>query len=189
MGRQATLSILALYKFDQTIFDDFVVPDSYSKNDAVDHILLECAELEFRYPDPRIARDAIALWSRANQDAWRHWEKITAADYSPIENYDRTETASDSTHTSASTTSASDNLQRVAAFNETALQPSNSSRTDAAGDTTGDSSTEHRARVHGNIGVTTNQQMINAEIDLLPRLNFYKAVTESFRREFCLLIY
>jgi len=43
-------------------------------------------------------------------------------------------------------------------------------------------------RTHGNIGVTTSQQMIQSERDLV-RYDFYMEIVNSFKREFCLLIY
>ena len=36
---------------------------------------------------------------------------------------------------------------------------------------------------HGNIGVTTNQQMINEELDLLERFNLYLWIARKFRNE------
>lgn len=41
----------------------------------------------------------------------------------------------------------------------------------------------------GNIGVTMTQQMLNADLDMLPRLNPYQFIVESFKNRFCLLIY
>lgn len=47
--------------------------------------------------------------------------------------------------------------------------------------------TAHRGRVHGNIGVTTTQQMIQSEIDL-DRFNIYDEIAIIFVREFCLAL-
>ena len=46
----------------------------------------------------------------------------------------------------------------------------------------------HSSRVHGNIGVTTSQQMIESERELV-RYDFYKEIADSFKNEFCLLVY
>lgn len=43
-------------------------------------------------------------------------------------------------------------------------------------------------RTHGNIGVTTSQQMIQSERDLV-RYDFYMEIVNSFKKEFCLLVY
>lgn len=45
------------------------------------------------------------------------------------------------------------------------------------------------SRIHGNIGVTTSQQMLESELDLVPRLNFYRYLAEEFKRRFCILVY
>ena len=46
--------------------------------------------------------------------------------------------------------------------------------------------TEH---THGNIGTTTNQQMIEAELSLLRHFDIYGFIAEKFESELCLMIY
>lgn len=48
--------------------------------------------------------------------------------------------------------------------------------------------TTHKGRIHGNIGVTTTQQMIQAEIDL-QKYDFVNGVAIEFEEEFMLQIY
>lgn len=62
-------------------------------------------------------------------------------------------------------------------------------------DTTSNSLTEsgedhstHSGRVHGNIGVTTSQQMLESELKLR-RFNVYEQISNMFKHEFCLPIY
>ena len=43
--------------------------------------------------------------------------------------------------------------------------------------------------MHGNIGVTTNQQMINQELDLLERFNVYGWIAKTFRADLILEVY
>ena len=75
-----------------------------------------------------------------------------------------------------------------------------SSDTDHSADTTatstsvngsenGSRNANHNGRIHGNIGVTTSQQMLTAELDLAPRVNMYEVITRDFRNRFCLLVY
>ena len=54
-------------------------------------------------------------------------------------------------------------------------------------DTTG--TVEHVGRVHGNIGVTTSQQMLQSELDLVPQLNIINYIISSFKSRFCILVY
>lgn len=46
----------------------------------------------------------------------------------------------------------------------------------------------HTGRIHGNIGVTTSQQMLEAELDL-GYWNIYSRITDMFLKEFCIMIY
>lgn len=48
--------------------------------------------------------------------------------------------------------------------------------------------TNHTGRVHGNIGVTTSQQMIEAQRNVV-RFNIIDEIVQSFKRRFCILIY
>lgn len=43
--------------------------------------------------------------------------------------------------------------------------------------------------VHGNIGVTTNQQMITAEIQMRVEYNLYNIIINQFKQKFCILVY
>lgn len=100
-------------------------------------------------------------------------------------------------------------LNKIAGFDASALVDHDSgtssrSGTDTASgtdNTTGTERTElthgekiadagtRTSRIHGNIGVTTSQQMLESELDLVPRLNFYRYLAEEFKRRFCILVY
>ena len=41
----------------------------------------------------------------------------------------------------------------------------------------------------GNIGVTMSHQLLRAELDIIPDLNPYQFIVNSFKRRFCLLVY
>lgn len=49
-----------------------------------------------------------------------------------------------------------------------------------------DDTTKHNLRTHGNIGVTTNQQMMTQEVDFWNKFNFYDMVANKFLFELCL---
>ena len=46
----------------------------------------------------------------------------------------------------------------------------------------------HKARLYGNIGVTTSQQMLQSELDIA-RFNLYEQIADLFVQEFCLMVY
>ena len=48
---------------------------------------------------------------------------------------------------------------------------------------------EIESNVSGNIGVTTSQQMLASELDLIPRLDLIDYIADDFHSEFCLMMY
>ena len=46
----------------------------------------------------------------------------------------------------------------------------------------------HKARLFGNIGVTTSQQMLQSELDIA-RWNLYEHIADLFCQEFCVMVY
>ena len=61
----------------------------------------------------------------------------------------------------------------------------NSSNTDIGTDNHTD---KHNARLFGNIGVTTSQQMLQSELDIA-RWNLYDHISDLFAQEFCIMVY
>lgn len=47
---------------------------------------------------------------------------------------------------------------------------------------------KHNARLYGNIGVTTSQQMLQSELDIA-RWNMYEHIADLFCQEFCVMVY
>ena len=52
-----------------------------------------------------------------------------------------------------------------------------------------DTEITHTSRIHGNIGVVPSQQMLEAELNVAPKLNIMNIIIESFKNRFCLLVY
>lgn len=48
---------------------------------------------------------------------------------------------------------------------------------------------DYDSHVYGNIGVTTSQQMLASELDIIPRLDLIDYVADDFHNEFNLMIY
>ena len=95
MSRSVTLSIMGLYNNDQTVLDMMVFPDGFTdaqKTITKENILIECAEFEFLYPAPEVAKTIIGIWSRKELPYWNRVYAASQAEYNPIENYRRNET-------------------------------------------------------------------------------------------------
>lgn len=89
MGRTANLSVLGLYNWDDSIFDNLVIPDALDADIVTDNILAECAELEVLYPNPTVFKALIGVWSRKENPVWEKLYATTQYEYNPIENYNR----------------------------------------------------------------------------------------------------
>lgn len=73
--------------------------------------------------------------------------------------------------------------------NSTGSTISNNNEYVTGSESTNDSSTNTReGRAHGNIGVTTSQQMLESELDIA-KWNIYKHITDLFMQEFCIMVY
>lgn len=95
MSRGATLSIMGLYNQDSTVLDLMQFPEDFTeaqKQNVKENILVECAELEFLYPAPLVAKNIIGIWSKKEVPYWNRVYKASLLKYDPIENYRRNET-------------------------------------------------------------------------------------------------
>ena len=211
------LTIMGMYEYDNTIFNSLVLPEGLDRNTAIDEIIMECAELECLYPSIPFLKKAVGIWSATMQSSFaRVWSAVNL-EYNPIENYDRQEnetTTGTRQHSGQDVTSGSNSDTRtisdngsvqnkIAGFDASALVDHDSGTSSRSGtdSTTGTDRTElthgekiadagtRTSRIHGNIGVTTSQQMLESELDLVPKLNFYRYLAEEFKRRFCILVY
>lgn len=194
---RATISILGLYNLNDTLFDDLVIPENMDSDLLIENLVTELAELELIYSDFNFMKFMIGVWSRKELPTWERVYKASVKEYNPIENYDRQEEWRDTLNQNSalnSQSSGNNTLQHdVAGFNSSVLV--NSSKDTENGSNTGwtsdtsNSSGYHSGRVHGNIGVTTSQQMLQAELDIAPKLNAYDFIINSFKNRFCLQVY
>ena len=257
----AFLTVMGLYNFDNTLLNTLVFPGGMDGDKLKNAILLETAELEVVYPDPRFFKTAINLWSNTRLDTWNRIYYAARLEYNPIENYDRYETETsgntrqhsgvDSTSESVQGSSVTDGentriisnknttsnsnqgsgtdsqttTNEITAFDSNALvthdrsattgQNSSTltqsgtetqSGTDTLTDDTTITNTESKtgsfthgekiadsasreSHIHGNIGVTTSQQMLQSELEISEKLNIYDYIVQEFKRRFCILVY
>ena len=92
---RATLSLMGMYEYDNTILDFFHYPDKWETADKdvfVNKLLLDTAELEVLYPDANIFKTAIKYWSAAEVQNWNKLYDTTVLDYNPIWNKNGTVT-------------------------------------------------------------------------------------------------
>lgn len=91
----ATTGLLDLLYYDDTIMDNFTVPDGIDRQLALDTIYQRCGMTPLYHPDPAWLKFYIGRWCSKNVKTWEELYKTTIQDYNPIYNYDRTEETTD----------------------------------------------------------------------------------------------
>ena len=132
----ATMSVLGLYNYDDTIFDNMAFPEAMTtteKTDTINNIILECAELEVLYTNPAFMKFAIQTWSRKELPTWVRVYNASVAEYDPIENYNRYE---ESTQTTDMTRQHSGNDTRRMVIDQTEANRGTDTTTNSGKDTT-----------------------------------------------------
>lgn len=201
---------------ERSVFDNMVLPDGIDKDILIGSIILRCQEFELLYSEPDFLTAAINIWSRKNFRTFEKWVKALNIDYDPLYNYDRTEEFEDEhegsfnssgqgnntltnnlTDTTNDTLTHSEKAYNDPAYVGTTQDQSNGSitRTGTASNNLTNSNNgsdnyknTHKARLFGNIGVTTSQQMLQSELDIA-RWNLYQHISDLFCNEFCLMVY
>ena len=211
----ARLTLWGIYQYDKTLLDNIVLPDGIDKDNLVSEIMRNSGDLYPYHQVPEYLKRNITFWfSRRLFDFDRMYQSLRM-EYSPIENYDRIEDIKreykDSGTDTDNTQGSGSNEKGVSAYNEdgytnrekdTETHNSNNTQTynstvtntGSGSDKTqtdyGKQRTEtENTRIHGNIGVTTSQQMIESEMSLRAKYDIYKIISKEFEREFLVQIY
>lgn len=196
---RGTVSVLGLLDYSPEVLDGIgdYIPSGVSFEHIKDAIIMECAELEILIPNTTLFASLVTRWAARKSLSWGRYYAAIHATYNPLENYDRLEQEAieeegENSAEAAGTTAGTDE-EKVSAFNSGTYQPKNhltrlgNSDTETSGDY--NRSLNRSSRIHGNIGVTTSQQMLNAELDITPRLDIYEKIVSDFKAQFCILVY
>lgn len=190
---RATLTINGLYNYDNSLFDNWTLPAGVERYQLIDMILYECSGLELTLPNPDLFKRVTGLWTQRKARAWTRALDAMKAEYNPIHNYDRTETLEEEESGSGgrSDEASGTSTETTAAFNSSSYSPKNKvqSSSEAESSSTFGRDHSHTIRASGNIGVTTSQQMVEAEMNLAEKLDIYQVITQDFKKEFCVMVY
>lgn len=132
---QSKITLTGMYNFDNSLFDNLVLPAGIDKNIVVNRILNKSEEFELVYSDFDYLKDRIGIWGEIWERTFKKWYEALQLEYNPLDNYDRHEIYTD-THkrdykdnekenssTTSSTTTESDSSstteQKVSAYDET----------------------------------------------------------------------
>lgn len=87
----AKWTLMGMYKYDDTIFNEMVLPTGIDADLFKSSLLIEKGEFEVLFPDPDFMKNAIKVWSAKWYRTFSEWLKGTKAEWNPIYNYDRYE--------------------------------------------------------------------------------------------------
>lgn len=169
--------IRALLSCDSTIFDNMTLPEGVELQTLVDHIIFKYGDAPLAVPDPAVMKYYVTTWSAERLPLWNRYKTAVEAEYNPLENYDRNEKSTND-YTPGSTRE-----MQISADNASTYQP------DAKEINSGNDKNVYDSHIHGNIGVTTSQQMLAAELDIIPRLDLIDLIADDWHQQFNLLIY
>lgn len=207
--------VRALLDWDPTLFDDMVLPEGLDDEDGVvrklitDDIILRHGDTPLFIPEPTVMKYYIQSWSLKMQPVFQRMWNACIAEYDPIENYNRSEYRTETTEdtmgntrtldTATDTTGTNTTENSVSAENVSTFEPDNKTvetpdlNVADTGTITDDGSYDGSltidSNIHGNIGVTTSQQMLEQELALVPKLDIIRIISDSWAAEFCLAVY
>lgn len=176
-------------------------------------IVRRCGDVEPYYQNHDEFVSFSRLWFSTHDFLFNHAVKIWEATYNPIENYDRTETeeiedTKNTTEDRSETNSGMDELDETVTNEHYTKGFDSATYLEADKDTADtDSTTRYgrvidrdadidergsrtrEARIHGNIGVTTAQQMLEAEMELARRFWVYDYIASAYETDNFISVY
>lgn len=181
---RALLSIMGMYCYDETIFDGLQVPAGLDKAALINELCMQLAEVNTIISDPEVMKAAIAEWSKTKAAIWQHLFETTQYEYNPIWNkdgvYKETETRNLKSKADAEA------LNQVTGYNSDTMRDAEKTTSNGSGEDTGTITREREE--HGNIGVTTTQQMIREEREIAD-YSLYQLIIDDFKTRFCIMVY
>lgn len=205
----ARITLWGFYQYDPNLFEHAIFPNEGDLTTLIDLIMERSGELYPLHQQPERLKNNINGWfNRKYQNFTRMFISLSA-EYDPIENYDRKEEWTDipdvqTSHTGGYTDSgkgesSGTNENQISAYNSDTYAPDNKvdmknksmsqiERTYKDEVMHEHGTRTHEGRTHGNIGVTTNQQMINQELQLR-MYDIYEVIAKKFEDDFLVQVY
>ena len=187
---QLNLTLVSLYQYmyardgEDTLFKDLNVPEGYDKQTLIDTILLKADNYELIYPDGDFMAFAIKNWSARHQDVMTRLYNALHKTYDPIENYNRFEEYTDNGSGSNTGESTGADTHSVSGYDVSNFSPESMDSSLSDSSSSYENTLTHDSHIHGNIGVTTSQQMIQAEVNLYKDNEQYEIIATLFCKEF-----
>ena len=186
------ISILDLYGYG--IFDDIKIPVGIDKDLLINSIMDKCATNEPLYTDENLLKAKIEVFFQKNYQTYERLFNAYTLEYNPIENYDRKESLSKKVYIENEVANNDsyneDRTSKVSPYDVDSFKNDSNdvlnSSTDKKENGKRNENVIEENRIHGNIGVTTTQQMLASELDIVYKLNIYELIANDFYNEFML---
>lgn len=188
------INITSLYGYD-FLFEKMELDSRLDRDTVINSIMDYNGEFIPMYPEGVLFQSKIGTWSLRIKDGVTRMLDALTSEYNPIENTDRydewTETTESDTTSNVSretTDKYSEDIETsVSAYDSSSYTPRDKTENtnggtkneNEDGNTTGNETKTYSQHLHGNIGVTSNQQMIREELDLR-KFNIYTYIAEDF---------
>ena len=170
MSTVPMLSLVGMYNYDNTLFDNLTFPSGISKDTFVDALLVEKGEMPVLYSSIEFNKQAFGVWSKKWDHSFSRLYRAFTEEYDPLHNFDRHEEYKDTektattdqekgnAHTKGSTrtnadisntvTNNSTKENKISAYNESDYQPKDLVTDAANGSTVTDESRETETDDH-----------------------------------------
>lgn len=197
-----TLSLLGLYDYDGTIFDDFILPDGIDRDNILTMICFETADCEVLYPNPILLKKLIKAWSEMRLPTWQKVYDAISAEYGVLDERSYTEkinTTGTSTSKAKSkggavATGTTDteakgrgfNSDEMIATNQGASNSTNSSLSNSESDS--DITSAGITLREGTGRNKSGAELVKAAADAA-MLNLYDMIVGEFKERFIILVY
>lgn len=191
---EVTVTFEGLLEWDPTLIGAIALPTQTDAQTVKDALVFLGTDRCVLYADPDAMRGALAAYSALRLPSWQRIADAMELSYDPLENYDRHEEGGwkDANSGTVKNTGTNTNELSVQSYDSNTYQPRQKEVQTpdlTMTDTTAKERTFQSYRVHGNIGVTTSQQMLESEVNLALRVNIAEMIVRDILGEFTFGVY
>ena len=185
-----------LYAYDNTIFDEAVLPDGIDRDTLIFVIMDMAGNNVCRYSSPTKLKNAITVFFKKNEYKFQGLIETTTFDYDPLVNYDLTITEKRSAAGNEKTeTSASDHgtgESKVSGYDSSSYVPDSQNTTTASGNSSGNRDYNDSVDVvrteSGDNSARSTQYMIREQREIV-NFNVYEEIASDFEDDITIPVY
>ena len=173
----ATMTLIGLYNFDNTLFDNMVLPEQLDFETVKNSLLMTCAEFEPLYASADALKTAIEYWSKGKLHSWNKIANALFHEYNPFINFTRDEVRTTESEFE------NDSINSVSAWNENSMQEKDKTDSD------GKSKTVETFHSQGDSAMYTPTDVAKKETELRITFDLIDIIIDSFKNTLVLQIY